>query len=67
ALAEEIAAQAPLAVVETRASAQRYAEAGEAAAIADFPDQLRRIANSQDFAEGVASFIERRKAQFTGK
>lgn len=67
ALAEEIARQAPLAVAETRASAWRYAEAGEAAAIADFPAQLRRIATSEDYAEGVRSFIERRDAKFTGK
>jgi len=67
ALAREIAEQGPLAVAETRASALRYAEAGEAAAIADFPEQLRRIARSEDFAEGVRSFVERRKGQFTGR
>ncbi len=66
-LAREIARQAPLAVQETRASAQRYADAGEAAAIAELPDQLRRIANSEDFKEGVRSFVERRDAKFTGK
>lgn len=66
-LAHEIAEQSPVAVAETRASAFRYAEAGEAAAIADFPAQLRRIAHSEDFAEGVRSFVERRKAQFTGR
>ncbi len=67
ALAREIAQQAPLAVAETRASSMRYLQGGEAAAVADFPDQLQRIAHSEDFAEGVSSFIERRKAQFTGK
>lgn len=67
ALAQEIAAQAPLAVQETRASSSRYADVGEAGAIADFPEQLGRIANSEDFAEGVRSFIERRDAKFTGK
>ncbi|MCA9704224.1 MAG: crotonase/enoyl-CoA hydratase family protein [Myxococcales bacterium] len=67
ALAAEIAEQSPLAVAETRASAQRYADAGEAAAVADFPAQLRRIAYSEDFAEGVRSFVERRKAVFTGR
>ncbi len=67
ALAQEIAEQGPLAVAETRASAQRYADAGEPAAVADLPDQLRRIAHSEDFAEGVRSFVERRKAVFTGK
>jgi enoyl-CoA hydratase len=67
ALAQEIAEQSPVAVAETRASALRYAEAGEAAAVADFPAQLRRIAHSEDFAEGVRSFVERRKARFTGR
>ncbi len=67
ALAREIAEQGPLAVVETRSSAWRYAEAGEAAAIADFPAQLGRIARSEDFAEGVRSFVERRPARFTGR
>ncbi|MCX4246318.1 crotonase/enoyl-CoA hydratase family protein [Paraliomyxa miuraensis] len=66
-LAQEIAEQSPVAVLETRASALRYAEAGEAAAVADFPAQLRRIAHSEDFAEGVRSFVERRKARFTGR
>jgi enoyl-CoA hydratase len=67
ALAREIAEQGPLAVAETRASAFRYAEAGEAAAVADFPAQLRRIAHSEDFAEGVRSFVERRPGRFTGR
>lgn len=67
ALAQEIAEQSPVAVAETRVSALRYAEAGEAAAVADFPAQLRRIAHSEDFAEGVRSFVERRTARFTGR
>jgi len=67
ALAREIAEQAPLAVLETRASSVCYAESGEAAAIAEFPGQLLKIAHSEDFAEGVRSFVERRPARFTGK
>jgi enoyl-CoA hydratase len=67
ALAREIAEQSPLAVAESRASALRYVEAGEAAAVADFPQQLGRIAKSEDFAEGVRSFVERRPARFTGR
>ncbi|MCA9653257.1 MAG: crotonase/enoyl-CoA hydratase family protein [Myxococcales bacterium] len=67
ALAKEIAEQGPLAVQATRASSLRYAEAGEAAAVADFPEQLARIARSEDFAEGVRSFVERRPARFKGE
>ena len=67
ALAQEIARQGPLAVAETRASALRCAEAGEAAAVAELPEQLQRIAESEDFAEGVRSFVERRDAKFQGK
>lgn len=67
ALAQEIARQGPLAVAETMASSRRFAEAGEAAAVAEFPAQLSRIARSDDFAEGVRSFVERRDAEFTGK
>lgn len=67
ALALEIAEQSPVALLETRASAMRYAEAGEAAAVAALPEQLARIAKSEDFAEGVRSFIERRKADFPGR
>ncbi len=67
ALAREVAEQAPLAVVETRNSSLRYCEYGEAAAVAEFKPQLQRIAASADFAEGVRSFLERRKAVFCGK
>ncbi len=67
ALAREIAEQAPLAVAETRASALVFAEHGEAAAVAAFPEQLGRVAASEDFSEGVRSFLERRKAVFRGR
>jgi len=66
-LAREIAEQGPVAVAHTRASSLRYVEQGEAAAVAAFPEQLRQIAESEDFGEGVASFLERRKAVFKGR
>lgn len=67
ALAERIAAQAPLAVQASRSSAQLAAERGHDAAVAAFADQLARLAASEDFAEGVRSFQERRAGDFKGK
>jgi enoyl-CoA hydratase len=66
ALAEQIAAQAPLAVRESRRSAMIAVERGPAAAVAEFPEQLRNLAASEDFAEGVRSFRERREGRYRG-
>jgi len=66
-IAERIAAMAPLAVQATKASALTYALEGERAAIAGLNKHQTRLANTEDFKEGVASFIERRDAKFTGR
>ncbi len=66
-LADRIATQAPLAVRETRASSLTYCEHGIEAAVKAFPEQLRNIFSSEDFAEGVRSFLERREANFKGR
>lgn len=66
-IAEEIAKLAPLAVQATKASSMRYVEEGEAAAIAEFSEVQKRLAATQDVAEGVASFVARREARFTGR
>ena len=66
-IAEEIAKLAPLAVQATKASSTKYIEEGEAAAIAEFQDVVTRLSNTEDAAEGVASFVERREAHFSGK
>ncbi len=65
-LAERIAAQAPAAVVATRANAILALERGPAAAIEQFAATQMRLANSADAAEGVRSFIDKRAARFTG-
>ena len=67
-LARSIAgAAAPLAVRATlEASLQTIAEGGEAAAAALVP-RLQGLFASADVAEGIASFVERRPARFTGR
>lgn len=66
ALAERIAAQAPLAVRATIASTRKFAEQGQDAAVADFRSVQAKLANSADATEGVASFVDKRDARFAG-
>jgi len=66
-LAERIATQAPLAVQATLSNAAQAIEHGPAAAVAGLgPVQIRLMA-SEDAAEGVASFREKRDAKFSGR
>jgi enoyl-CoA hydratase/carnithine racemase len=67
ALAQRIAAQAPLAVVATRLNVIKAIEQGPLAAVEDFIPVQQRLANSEDAAEGVRSFIEKRPARFSGR
>ncbi len=68
ALARSVAEDAaPLAVRATLASAQQAVAEGDAAAIADFGPGIQRLFGTADVAEGVASFVERRRARFTGR
>jgi enoyl-CoA hydratase len=66
-LATAIADRAPFAVQATRANALLYAHDGEAAAVADFAPAQQRLSVTEDFREGVQSFIERRAAKFVGR
>ncbi len=67
AIAERIAEQAPLGVQAILRSSRKFVVEGEkAAADALLPD-LIPIMSSDDVQEGLMSFLERRKAEFTGK
>jgi enoyl-CoA hydratase/carnithine racemase len=66
-LAAELAQNAPIAMNLTKANARRYVDEGEPAAIAALPDVRQAFSGTADLAEGVASFVERRPARFTGR
>ncbi|AMO22911.1 crotonase/enoyl-CoA hydratase family protein [Ramlibacter solisilvae] len=66
-IAEAIAAQAPLAVVATRLNALKSVEAGPIAAMREFIAVQQRLSHTEDAAEGVRSFVEKRSARFSGR
>lgn len=66
-LAESIAKQAPLAVQAARTSAHRGLDEGFAAAAGDLLPETLRLMDTEDAAEGVRSFVEKREANFQGR
>lgn len=67
-IAERIASRAaPLGVRATLASAQRAIVEGERAAIDRLGDDVIALFGTEDGAEGMTSFLERRSAKFVGR
>ncbi|EQA36718.1 enoyl-CoA hydratase/isomerase family protein [Leptospira inadai serovar Lyme str. 10] len=67
AMAERISEQAPLAVQAAIASARKAVLEGESNAAKDLLPITLRLMESEDGAEGVRSFLEKRKGKFIGK
>ena len=65
-IAETVAKQSPLGVQATLASARLTKSKGDKAAIERLLPDLIPIMKSEDFKEGIQSFIERREADFKG-
>lgn len=66
-IAERIALQAPLGVVATLKSARISLNQGEQVAMDRLIPDLVPVLDSEDFKEGVSSFLERRAACFSGR
>ena len=54
-------------MVATRLNVLKAVEEGPAAAVAEFIETQKRLARSEDAAEGVRAFVERRPARFSGR
>ncbi|MGI9017287.1 MAG: crotonase/enoyl-CoA hydratase family protein [Euzebya sp.] len=66
-IAQLIAAQAPLGVQATLRQARLARDVGMEAAVADMRSSLQAIMTSQDAAEGLQSFVQRRPGRYTGQ
>ncbi|WP_044874245.1 crotonase/enoyl-CoA hydratase family protein [Pseudomonas sp. LFM046] len=66
-LAERVAAQAPLGVRATLASARQTLDEGEKAAAASLPGTAQRLLATEDAQEGLRAMLERREGHFKGK
>jgi enoyl-CoA hydratase len=66
-IARLIAANAPLGIQVTKEAGRKFIEAGERAAIDIVPTIRQRVMGTEDAAEGIRSFVERRAAVFQGR
>lgn len=66
-IARAICKVAPIGLRATKEAAGAYIERGEAAAIGVIPRIRETVFATQDFKEGIQSFVERREANFQGR
>jgi enoyl-CoA hydratase/carnithine racemase len=66
ALARELLQCSPAALAHTIANARLALEQGQPSAIAAIPAMASAVQATEDFQEGIASFVERRPAHFRG-
>ena len=66
-IARGICECAPLGLRATKKAALAYLEQGERAAIEAIPAIEKAVFDSEDFKEGLLSFVERREAHFKGR
>ena len=67
ALAERIAAQAPLAVAATLSNVRRSVFEGPNVAAAELKALQARLRSTEDAVEGIRSFVEKRPSKFVGR
>jgi enoyl-CoA hydratase/carnithine racemase len=66
-IAQRICKCAPLGLRATKAAALVYLQQGERAAVEAIPSIGKAVFGTEDFKEGLQSFIERREARFRGR
>jgi enoyl-CoA hydratase/carnithine racemase len=66
-IARLICKVAPIGLRATKEAALTYIEQGEKAAIDVIPRVSEQVFATEDFKEGIQSFVERREARFQGR
>lgn len=66
-LARTVASRAPLGVAATLQSSRHAVAHSPAEALEGLADQARTLMKTEDAAEGLRSFVERREGRFTGR
>jgi len=66
-IARRICTCAPLGLRATKAAALAYLQQGERMAVDAIPSIEKAVFATEDFKEGIQSFVERRAARFQGR